>query len=189
MTLTELYKGCRSYRRFLQQPVPVEVLKAALDNARTASSAANAQPLRYIAITDPALVAAIQPLVKWAGYLPPEVGTPKADQCPTAFVAVIKTAGASAWADIDVGLSVHAMISTAWEAGVGSCMLGAIDAPAIKALLPIAEEETLRLMVAMGYPAHQSHLVPVTDGIKYSLDENGDYLVPKRDFDNVVTFL
>ena len=67
MTLTELYNGCRTYRRFLQKPVPKEVLRAALDNARTASSAANAQPLRYIAVTDPTLVAAIQPLVKWAG--------------------------------------------------------------------------------------------------------------------------
>lgn len=189
MTLSALYRGCRTYRRFLQTPVPAAVLREAVDNARLAASAANAQVLRYVVVTDPAAVAAIQPHVKWAGYLPPEDGVPKEGERPTAFVAVVKTAEAGGWADIDVGLAVHALTTVAWEAGVGSCIMGAIDRPAIKALLPIAEQDELRLMIALGYPAHQSRTVPLTDTVKYALDDNRDYVVPKRSLDEVATFI
>lgn len=189
MTLTELFSGLRTYRRFLQTPVPAALLREAVNQARLASSAANAQVLRYVVVSDPATMAALQPHVKWAGYLPPEDGVPKAGEQPTAFVAVVKTAGANAYADIDVGLSVHAMTAVLWEAGVGSCLMGAIDRPAIKALLPIAAEDELRLMVAIGYPAHKSHVVPLTDTVKYALDDNRDYVVPKRSLEDVATFI
>ncbi|MBE6757958.1 MAG: nitroreductase [Ruminococcaceae bacterium] len=189
MTLTELFSGLRTYRRFLQTPVPPALLREAVDQARLAASAANAQVLRYVVVTEPATVAALQPHVKWAGYLPPEDGVPKAEERPTAFIAVVKTADAGAFSDIDVGLSVHAMTAVLWEGGVGSCLMGAIDRPAIKSLLPIAEEDELRLMVALGYPAHQSRVVPLTDTVKYALDQNRDYIVPKRDLEDVTTFL
>lgn len=189
MTLSELFGGLRTIRRFTEKTVPVSLLRTAVDAARLCASAANAQPLRYVVVTDPATVAALQPHVKWAGYLPPEDGVPKADERPTAFVAVVKTAGANAWADIDVGLSVHAMTAVLWEAGVGSCIMGAIDRPAIKALLPIDEEDELRLMIAAGYPAHQSRVVPLTDTVKYALDDNRDYVVPKRNLEDVATFV
>lgn len=189
MNVTELFTTCRTFRRFLQRPVPADILRQALDNARITSCAGNAQPLRYVAVTDPETVAAIHPLVKWAASLPGDLGKPKAGEFPTAYVAVVKRAGAGPFADVDLGLAVHALISTAWEAGVGNCMLGLIDAPAIKALLPIDEEDTLRLVVALGYPAHESRVVPVTDDLKYRLDEDDNFLVPKRDFDDVVTFV
>ena len=38
-------------------------------------------------------------------------------------------------------------------------------------------------------PAHESRVVPVTDNLKYRLDEDDNFLVPKRDFDDVVTFV
>ncbi len=189
MTLSNLYDTCRTYRRFLQTPVPPAVLREAVNQARLTSSAANAQVLRYIVITDPTLVAAIQPHVKWAGYLPPEDGVPKADERPTAFVAVIKTAEAGAFADVDVGIATHALTTVAWEAGVGSCIMGAIDRPTLKALLSISEEDELRLMIALGFPAHKSYTVPLTDTVKYALDNNRDYVVPKRALEDVVTFL
>ena len=107
MTLSELFGTMRTIRRFTQKPVPVEVLRDAVDAARLCASAANAQPLRYVVVTAPETVAALQPHVKWAGYLPPEDGVPQAGEQPTAFVAVVKAADANAWADIDVGLAVH----------------------------------------------------------------------------------
>ncbi len=189
MTLSELFSTLRTIRRFTQKPVPVEVLRDAVDAARLCASAANAQPLRYVVVTDPATVAALQPHVKWAGYLPPEDGVPKENERPTAFIAVVKTADANAWADIDVGLAVHAMTAVLWESGVGSCIMGAIDRPAIKALLPIAEEDELRLMIAVGYPAHQSRVIPLTDTVKYALDDNRDYVVPKRALEDIATFM
>ena len=49
-------------------------------------------------------------------------------------------------------------------------------------LLGIEEPQKLAFMVAFGYPAHKAHIVPLTaeTGVKYYLDENRDYCVPKR---------
>ena len=189
MTLSQLFATCRTYRRFAQTPVPPAVLREAVNQARLTSSAANAQVLRYIVVSNPSLVSSIQPHVKWAGYLPPEDGVPKEDERPTAFVAIVKTAAAGAYADIDVGIATHALATVAWEAGVGSCIMGAIDRPALKGLLSIPEEEDLRLMIALGYPSHKSYTVPLTDTVKYALDDNRDYVVPKRALEDVATFL
>ena len=37
-------------------------------------------------------------------------------------------------------------------------------------------------MIAFGYPTHEAHIVPLTaeTGVKYYLDANRDYCVPKR---------
>ena len=165
MDLHELYVGCRTYRRFTQEPVGEEIVLEALENARIGSSAKNAQPLRYIAVTSPEAVRDMQPLVKWAAALPPEIGTPKEGEQPTAFILVIKKADAIAFAD-------------------------AINGPAIKQRFGIPEEDTLRLAIALGYPAHRSTIVdmPEDGGYNYFVDEKRDYYVPKRAFDDVVRF-
>ena len=190
MELDQLFLLCRSYRRFKQQPVEEAVIRRALENARISSSARNAQPLRYVAVTSPEMVRKMQPTMKWAGTLPPELGTPREDETPTAFIVIVKTAGAGAFSDVDVGIAAHAITMTAREAGVGSCLLGAINGPAIRQLLDIPEEDQVRLVVALGYPSHESTVVPVgEDGsIKYYLDEKKDYFVPKRAFEDVVRF-
>ena len=46
-------------------------------------------------------------------------------------------------------------------------------------------------MVAFGYPAHKAHIVPLTaeTGVKYYLDENRDYCVPKRSKEEIAKYL
>lgn len=61
--------------------------------------------------------------------------------------------------------------------------MGAIDREQIKALLGLADQDRLRLhsVVALGYPKHESRVVPMENGsVRYYLDENRDYCVPKR---------
>ena len=54
------------------------------------------------------------------------------------------------------------------------------DVPSVVAYL--AEPDKLAFMVALGYPAHTAKVVPMTEetGIKYYLDEDRNYCVPKR---------
>lgn len=48
----------------------------------------------------------------------------------------------------------------------------------------------MHTVVAFGYPSHKSRVEDVKDGdIKYYLDENRDYVVPKRKLGDVVTYL
>ena len=191
MTLSELYVGCRTYRRFTQEAVPESVLRSCLENARVSSTGKNAQTLRFICVKSPEMVAKMQPLVKWAAALPPEIGTPKAGEQPTAFIVIVKKADSGAFADVDVGIAAHAIVSTAWESGVGSCMMGAINRPEIAKLLGVDAADTVHLASALGYPAHKSTIVPVPGSgeLKYYVDEKRDYYVPKKAFDELVRFV
>ena len=65
---------------------------------------------------------------------------------------------------------------------MGSCIMGAINKPALSELLGIAEPDKLAFMVALGYPSHTAKVVPMTEetSIKYYLDEDRNYCVPKR---------
>ena len=46
-------------------------------------------------------------------------------------------------------------------------------------------------MVAVGYPTHNASIVPMTEqtGVKYYLDENRDYCVPKRSAEEIARSL
>ena len=61
----------------------------------------------------------------------------------------------------------------------------------ISELLGIEEPLKLACMVAFGYPIHKAHIVPLTadTGVKYYLDENRDYCVPKRSRDEIARWL
>lgn len=183
----EFLRTRRTYRRFAQRPVAPEILTEAVEAARIASCGNNRQTIRYIVVQSPEKVAAVQPLVHWAASLPPEQGCPKPDEQPVAFIAVLQDERLPGCSDTDVGLALGSMTAAAWAHGVGSCMMGSIDRPALTRLLALPEGITLRYMVAFGYPSHQSHLVPAKNGdTKYYLDDARDYCVPKRPLKEVL---
>ncbi len=191
MNMEELCRECRTIRKFKQEPVPYEVLRACVENARMSSSASNRQPVRYVIVRDPSVVKQMQPLVSWAGKLPRELGTPVEGEQPTAFIALPTTGGISGFCDIDLGIAAHAITLSAWEAGVGSCMMGAIDRPRIKALLGIPPQWKLKLVIALGYPALESTVedVALGESLDYYLDDKRNYHVPKLAFKDVTRVL
>ena len=79
MSVMELLTARRTYRRFAQKAVPQDVVDDIVQAVRLSSCGANRQAVRLVLVQSPEMVAKVQPLVKWAGYLPPEQGTPKAD--------------------------------------------------------------------------------------------------------------
>ena len=92
MSVMESLVTRRTYRRFAQKPVPQDVVDDIVEAVRLSSCGANRQALRLVVVQSPEMVAKVQPLVKWAVYLPPEQGMPKADETPTLYVAVCRTA-------------------------------------------------------------------------------------------------
>ena len=189
MSVLELMKTRRTYRRFAQRPVPEEVVAQMLEAARYAPSAANLQPLKYLVIRSPELVEQVFARTRWAGYLPPEDGVPKEGERPVLFVVVLEDSqiSKSVYVATDAGLAISNMTLAAWDKEVGSCIMGAINKPALTELLGIEEPLKLAYMVAFGYPTHKAHIVPLTadTGVKYYLDENRDYCVPKRSAEEI----
>lgn len=182
------YQGMRTYRRFLQEPVPDEVLGEMIENVRIASCAKNDQPLIYTVVKSVEMVKAMQPLVKWAAALPKELGTPVDGEQPTAFVVIAKSEKAVPLSDIDVGIAVNTLAATAWEHNVGSCIMASINGPKIQELLAIPEGYKVRLALALGYPSHKSTVVELKDSLDYYLDEDRNYYVPKRALEDIVTY-
>ena len=176
MDIMEFLKTRRTYRRFEQKPVEPAIAREIMEAARIASCGANRQTLKYVLVQSPEMVAKMQPLVHWAAYLPPEQGQPKPDETPVLFVAVCQDESLPGCNDTDTGLALANMTDAAWAHGVGSCIMGAIDRPAIKELLGLGENLRLHSVVAFGYPTHKSHLVAMQNGnVKYYLDDARDY--------------
>ena len=191
MSVMEKLLTRRTYRRFEQKPVPQDVVEDVIEAVRLSSCGANRQAVRLVIVSKPEDVAKVQPLVKWAAYLPPEQGTPKADELPTLYVAVVQDTFIPGDLNTDTGIALANLTLAAWDKGVGSCIMGAINKPALTELLGIEEPEKLAFMVAFGYPAHEAHIVPMTEatGVKYYLDDNKDYCVPKRSAEEIARYL
>ena len=191
MSVMELLASRRTYRRFEQKPVPQDVIDDLIEAVRLSSCGANRQAVRLIIVNRPEDVARVQPMVKWAAYLPPEEGFPKEGEQPTLFVAVVQDTSISGDLDTDTGIALANLTLAAWAKGVGSCIMGAIDRNKLPQLLGLKENEKLHTMVAMGYPAHSSRVVPMTEatGVKYYLDGNRDYCVPKRSAGDIARIL
>ena len=191
MSVMDTLASRRTYRRFAQKAVPQDVVDDIVEAVRLSSCGANRQAVRLVVVNKPEDVAKVQPLVKWAAYLPPEQGTPKADELPTLYVAVVQDTSIPGDLATDTGIALANMTLAAWDKGVGSCIMGAINKPALTELLGIEEPQKLAFMVAFGYPTHKAHIVPLTaeTGVKYYLDENRDYCVPKRSKEEIAKYL
>ncbi len=182
MSVLELAKGCRTYRRFEQKQISDSDVRDILEAARLAPSGRNAQPLSYIVVQDKSKLDAVFSYTKWAGALPPELGQPKENERPVLYVAVIMNTDINAAADTDAGLAIQNMSLAAWEKGIGRCILGAINRVELAKLFKLGENQKLHSLVAFGYPTHKSTIKDVAEGepLNYYLDDNKDYIVPKK---------
>ena len=156
MSVMELLTTRRTYSRFAQKAVPQDVVDDIVQAVRLSSCGANRQAVRLVLVQSPEMVAKVQPLVKWAGNLPPEQGTPKADELPTFYAAVVQNTAIPGDLATDTGIALANMTLAAWDKGVGSCIMGAIDRPALTKLLALPDGVRLCYMVALGYPTHAS---------------------------------
>ena len=120
MSVMESLVTRRTYRRFAQKPVPQDVVDDIVEAVRLSSCGANRQALRLVVVQSPEMVAKVQPLVKWAAYLPPEQGMPKADETPTLYVAVLQDSSAPGDLSTDTGIALANMTLAAWDKEVGS---------------------------------------------------------------------
>ena len=178
----------RSIRRYKQKPIRLGILKKLVNAARLAPSAANLQPCEYIIIKDKKVCRKIFKALRWAAYIAPK-GTPAKGERPTAYIVVILNKNRSGkWGKEDASAGIENIILTAAEIGIGSCWLGAIDRPKIKAMLKIPDFCSVEYVVALGYPDEHPASEPLKGSVKYWLDKTGKLHVPKRPLSQILHY-
>ncbi len=136
-----------------------EKLEHILEIARLAPSACNAQPWKFVVVTDKALAAEVGKAA--AGF-----GMNKfAKDAPVHVLIVEESANITSmlggkWKDkhfplIDIGIVAAHFALAAESVGLGSCIIGWFDEVKIKALVGIPASKRLLLDIVIGYPTKE----------------------------------
>ena len=176
----------RTIRKFTQQPVPKQDLVDLIDYARLAAYPGNNQSLRFAIIDNKPMVDLVFENTKWAGYLAD--GTPKFNERPTAFIAILGDNSIKKTFEVEAGAAVTSMMLGAYEKGIATCWIGSLNRTEVMKILGISKEDySLVYVLALGYPAQKSRACEMKDGdIKYFLDEENILNVPKRSLEEII---
>ena len=187
MNVSEALKNRRTIRKFNQKPLPEKDVLELVEYARLCAYPANLQPLKFAVIQDKEVCDKIFPNTKWAGYLPD--GTPKENERPTAYIAVLGDKTIKDSFEVESGAAVTSMMLGALEKGIASCWIGALTREPIMDILSLDQERfSLLYLLALGYPAQESTICEFSGSIKYFEDENKKINVPKRSFEEILIF-
>lgn len=177
----------RSYRRFQEmERIPESLLKDWIDLARLSSSARNAQPLKYILITEKDQCGQIFPLLSWAGYLKDWDG-PVPEERPAAYIVMLLDREISGNCLCDDGIAAQSIMLGAVEAGYGGCIVASVKRAELQEMLYLDDRYEIIQVLAMGKPAETIVLEELKGGdYKYWRDGKGVHHVPKRSLDELI---
>lgn len=140
----------------MSRPVEPEKLERILEAARLSPSACNAQPWRFVVVTDPELSVKVGKATaglgmnKFAKDAPVHILVVEESMNITSFLgAKIKD---KYFPLIDIGIAAAHITLAAESEGLGSCILGWFDEKEIKKLTGIPANKRLLLDITIGYP-------------------------------------
>lgn len=158
MNFLELVKIRQSDREYdISRPVEQEKLDYIFETVRLAPSACNAQPWKFIVVTDPELreqtAAAIADKTLGMNHF--------TFQAPVLIIVVEEDSNFTSklggfvkqkhFPDTDLGIATAHLTLAAAELGLGSCILGWFDEKKIRQLLDIPNSKRPMLAITLGY--------------------------------------
>lgn len=150
MEVLEAMKTRRSVRKYKSTPVSEEVLKDVLSAARAAPSGVNAQPWKFIIVTDEEIKRKLvqacngQKFIAEAPLIVVGCGFPD-EAYPT-------IGGYMSGYVIDVTIAMDHLILAAASAGLGTCWIGAFKEEKVKEILGIPQDVKVVALTPIGYP-------------------------------------
>jgi nitroreductase len=153
----ELVQSRQSDRSYSDKPVEKEKIERILQAARLAPSACNAQPWKFIVVTDPGK--RIQVADATASKLLSMNHFTK--QAPVQLVLIEENANFTStvggWATnkhyphIDLGIVASHICLAAADEGLGSCIIGWCDEKKVQKALEIPKNKRVMLVILLGY--------------------------------------
>lgn len=179
--LLDLLKKTRSYRNFDPSVTySADDMKELVNLCRFAPSSVNRQPLRFAYAHKKEDCRRIFAHLGWAGLIkenkPPLLGNE-----PTAYILICyDTNFTKTSPDADVGIYAQTIVLGAMEKGIGACMIGSINKPALAEIFALPPNIMPRLVIALGAPNEKIVLTQAENGeTKYYRDAENTHYVPK----------
>lgn len=190
MELSKLYLECRTIRKFQQKEIKEEDLEYILTNLRYVHSGNNKQTLTYLVVTNMQLRQVIAHEITYAAILPREIAEPKDNEQAMAYLIICADKQHSRVVDIDTGIAAEYVVESAFEKGIGSCMMLNYNVEHINEILQIPNTRSAAMVIALGYPALTSAAVDMVNGdTAYTCDEYFHYEVPKKSLMDIAKIL
>jgi nitroreductase len=163
MNISEAIRTKRAVRKFRDETLPDEVVKAILSAGRRSQSSKNEQGWQFIAIQDKTILKALSECGTWAGHLAgAALGIAILTPEPTAKFQTM----------FDAGQAAAFMQLAAWELGVGSVPASIYEAEKAREILGFPPEWHLRIALSFGYPLDDEKLTAAPKkGGRRSLEE------------------
>jgi len=154
----------RSVRRFKDEAVSEETVKELVRRASYAPSWKNTQTVRWIAVTDKALLhkLAQSAAQAFAGNAAIFENAPlvMVETCISGRAGFERdgsysTSKGDRWEMFDAGVAAQTMCLGAWELGLGSVIMGALDMEDIADIVGLAPGRTVSCLIALGVPEQE----------------------------------
>lgn len=159
MSLMEVIEKRSSVRKYAPRPVGKNEINACLEASRLAPSACNSQPWKFIVVDTPelknklasAMLCGIYGLNKF--ILDAPVLVLIVTERTKWFSEICNFVRNTRLYLIDIGIACEHFTLRAAELGIGTCILGWFNEPAVKKLLNIPKNQKIEIILSMGYPA------------------------------------
>jgi nitroreductase len=149
MNVSDAIRTKRAIRKFREQALPENVVKAIMNAGRRSQSSKNEQGWQFIAIQDKSILKALSECGQWAGHLAgAALGVAILTPEPTAKFQTM----------FDAGQAAAFMQLAAWELGVGSVPASIYEAEKAREILGFPPEWHLRIALSFGYPLEEEKL-------------------------------
>jgi len=158
-TFLDLVNSRQSDRAYLDKPIEKDKIERILEAAHLAPSACNAQPWKFVVVTDP--VKRLQVADATASKVLSMNHFSK--QAPVQLVLLEENANFTStvggWATnkhyplIDLGIVASHICLAAADEGLGSCMIGWCDEKKVRKALDIPRNKRVMLVILLGYSA------------------------------------
>jgi nitroreductase len=155
--LLELISSRQSDRKYSGRTVENDKLDRIIEAGRVAPSACNAQPWKFIVVTEPDLLkqlseAASAKLLGMNGFV---------NQAPVQIIIVRESPNFTSkiggqiknkdYSLIDIGIAASQICLQAEAEGLGSCILGWFDEDQVKKIFGIPKSKRVELIITLGY--------------------------------------
>jgi len=155
--MLELILRRQSDRKYSEKPVETEKLDRIIEAGRMAPSACNAQPWKFVVVTDTSLIkrlaqAATEKVTGMNSFV---------SQAPVLIVIVRENPNLSSkiggkiknkdYSHIDIGMAAENLCLQAKAEGLGSCIIGWFVERMIRKILEVPASKRIELIITLGY--------------------------------------